>query len=57
LCFTVRDRMRLPAGELFAEVLAEVQERCVWREFEDDVCLVGMEVTRTGLADASRRVA
>jgi serine phosphatase RsbU (regulator of sigma subunit)/putative methionine-R-sulfoxide reductase with GAF domain len=57
LLATVRDRMRLPAGELFAEVLAEVQERCVWREFEDDVCLVGMEVTRTGLADASRRVA
>ena len=33
----VRDRMRLPAGELFGEVLAEVQERRVWREFEDDV--------------------
>lgn len=35
--------------------LAEFQERCVWREFADDVCLVGMEVMRTGLADASRK--
>jgi PAS domain-containing protein len=57
LLAAVRDRMRLPAGELFGEVLAEVQERRVWREFEDDVCLVGMEVTRTGMVDASRRVA
>jgi len=57
LLAAVRDRMRLPAGELFGEVLAEVQERCVSREFEDDVCLVGMEVMRTGLADASRKVA
>jgi PAS domain S-box-containing protein len=57
LLAAVRDRMRLPAGELFQEVLAEVQERCVSREFADDVCLVGMEVMRTGLADTSRRVA
>jgi two-component system, NtrC family, sensor kinase len=57
LLAAVRDRMRLPAGELFYEVLAEVPERRVWREFEDDVCLVGMEVTRTGMVDASRRVA
>ena len=55
LLTAVRDRMRLPARELFGEVLAEVRERCVWREFEDDVCLVGMEVMR--LADTSRRVA
>jgi phosphoserine phosphatase RsbU/P len=57
LLAAVHNRMSLPAGELFREVLAEVQERCVSREFADDVCLVGMEVMRTGLADNSRRVA
>jgi PAS domain S-box-containing protein len=56
LLAAVRDRMRLPVGELFHEVLAEVQERCAAREFSDDVCLVGMEVMRTGLADTGRRV-
>jgi serine phosphatase RsbU (regulator of sigma subunit) len=53
----VRERVRLPASELFRQLLAEVRERCMRREFEDDVCLVGMEVMRTGLADTSRRVA
>jgi sigma-B regulation protein RsbU (phosphoserine phosphatase) len=57
LLAAVRNRMCLPAGELFREVLAEIQEQRVSYEFADDVCLLGVEIQRTGLADTNRRVA
>lgn len=53
----VSERMRLPAAELFSEVLAEIQGCCLSKEFVDDVCLVGMEVMRTGLAGSNLRIA
>ncbi len=53
----VRNRMQLPVGEMFDEILAEIQACCLLREFADDVCLVGMEVTSTGGASDGRSVA
>ncbi|HWF19515.1 MAG TPA: PAS domain S-box protein [Verrucomicrobiae bacterium] len=43
LADAVRRRARLPAGELFDEVLAEIKEFALGQDFVDDVCLVGME--------------
>ncbi|MEA3208983.1 MAG: phosphoserine phosphatase RsbU/P [Chthoniobacter sp.] len=57
LATAVRERLRLPAEELFAQVIAEIQERCVDQEFTDDVCLLGVEVVRTGPANQPRLVA
>jgi serine phosphatase RsbU (regulator of sigma subunit) len=42
----VRKRIQRPAEELFAELLTEAQEFSGSREFEDDVCLVGVEAAR-----------
>jgi sigma-B regulation protein RsbU (phosphoserine phosphatase) len=49
----VRRRLALPAGKLFDEVLAEVQQYAQGKGFADDVCLLGMEVRSLG-APASR---
>jgi sigma-B regulation protein RsbU (phosphoserine phosphatase) len=43
----VRGRIHLPAEQLFAELLTEVQGFSGSREFEDDVCLVGVEAARS----------
>jgi serine phosphatase RsbU (regulator of sigma subunit) len=40
----VRRRARLAPAELFDELLAEVKEFSSDKEFEDDVCLIGMEI-------------
>ena len=56
LLAAVRKRMHLPAGQLFGEVVAEIQQCSVSEQFTDDMCLLGVELTRTGLADSSRRV-
>ena len=40
----VRRRIRFPAEQLFTELLSEVQKFSGGEEFEDDVCLVGLEV-------------
>ena len=40
----VRQRLRLNPGELFDELLAEVKHFSSQKEFEDDVCLIGMEI-------------
>ena len=40
----VRRRVKLPAAELFDELLAEIKEFALGQDFADDVCLVGMEV-------------
>jgi sigma-B regulation protein RsbU (phosphoserine phosphatase) len=39
----VRRRAKLPAGQLFDELLAEIREYALGQDFLDDVCLVGME--------------
>ncbi len=46
----VRRRVQLPATELFAGVISDIREFSGQPEFEDDVCLVGMEVKRLGRA-------
>jgi sigma-B regulation protein RsbU (phosphoserine phosphatase) len=40
----VRDRPKLPAADLFDELLAEIRRFALGQDFVDDVCLVGMEV-------------
>ena len=57
LLAAVGNRMHLPAAQLFSEVVAEIQRSCVSGRFTDDVCLLGVELKRTGLADSSRKVA
>lgn len=42
----VRKRIHLPAEQLFSELLAEVQAFSGSLEFEDDVCLVGVEAAK-----------
>jgi phosphoserine phosphatase RsbU/P len=53
----VGKRMHLPAPDLFGEVVAEIQGSCISGRFTDDMCLLGVELRRTGLADSSRKVA
>jgi serine phosphatase RsbU (regulator of sigma subunit) len=57
LLAAVGKRMQLPAAQLFGEVVAEIQRCCVSGRFTDDMCLLGVELRRTGLADSSRKVA
>lgn len=57
LATAVRRRIGLPAEELFAEVLDEIQHLCVDKEFCDDVCVLGVEVMRTGMLDVDHKVA
>jgi sigma-B regulation protein RsbU (phosphoserine phosphatase) len=42
----VRKRIQKPADDLFEGILAEAQEFSGSQEFEDDVCLVGVEAAR-----------
>ena len=42
----VRKRIQTPPEQLFAELLTEVQQFSGSQEFEDDVCLVGVEAAR-----------
>jgi len=42
----VRKRIDTPPDQLFSELLAEVQQFSGSQEFEDDVCLVGVEAAR-----------
>jgi serine phosphatase RsbU (regulator of sigma subunit) len=44
LLATVRERLTLSPDQLFEVVLGEVQQFAGKADFEDDVCLVGMEV-------------
>ena len=50
LLAAVRRRIALPADRLFDELLAEVRAFTGSDEFEDDVCLVGMERSDVGPA-------
>jgi sigma-B regulation protein RsbU (phosphoserine phosphatase) len=40
----VRRRIHLPSEQLFEELLEEVREYSLSSQFEDDICLLGMEV-------------
>jgi PAS domain S-box-containing protein len=57
LLAAVRKRMHLAARQLFGEVVAEIQGSCVSGKFTDDMCLLGVELRRTGLDDSSQKVA
>ena len=57
LLAAVRKRMHLAAGQLFCEVVAEIQGSCISGQFTDDMCLLGVELRRIGLADSSQKVA
>jgi sigma-B regulation protein RsbU (phosphoserine phosphatase) len=43
LLLDVKNRIQLPAGRLFDDVLEAVRNFSVDQEFDDDVCLVGLE--------------
>jgi sigma-B regulation protein RsbU (phosphoserine phosphatase) len=43
LAAAVRERLQLPAAQLFDEVLAEIREFAADHEFADDVCVVGVD--------------
>lgn len=46
LAAAVRDRIELPPRRLFDELLHEIQQFSVEGEFEDDVCMIAMEIAR-----------
>jgi sigma-B regulation protein RsbU (phosphoserine phosphatase) len=46
LLAAVRQRAKLPTNELFTGLLDEIKHFSASSEFEDDVCIVGMEVKR-----------
>ncbi|HTL57243.1 MAG TPA: SpoIIE family protein phosphatase [Candidatus Limnocylindrales bacterium] len=46
LLAAVQARLQLPAAQLFDEILAEVHRFSAAAEFTDDVCLVGVELTK-----------
>ena len=48
LSATVSRHSALPAPGLFRELLQDIRHFAAGREFDDDVCLVGMEVARLG---------
>jgi sigma-B regulation protein RsbU (phosphoserine phosphatase) len=47
LLAATRRRLQLPMGELMDGLIADVRAHAGENEFEDDVCLLGMEVART----------
>ena len=48
LLTAVRERIDMPLHKLLAEILDETRQFSLRKEFDDDVCIVGMEVTRCG---------
>jgi PAS domain S-box-containing protein len=46
LLAAVRQRVKLPTNELFTGLLDEIKKFSASSEFEDDVCIVGVEVKR-----------
>lgn len=57
LLAAVRRKASLPPAQLFNELLAETQEFSVGKEFDDDVCLVGVELAPGASTTHSRREA
>ena len=56
LLAALRKRIHLPCAELFDEVLKEMRRFSHTNAFADDVCLVGMEIARVGIAQQSQTV-
>ena len=50
----VGDRTVLPVAELCQSLIAEVQQFSATQEFNDDVCLVAMDVDRSRLTFTGR---
>ncbi len=48
LVSSVQQRLQLPASQLFDELLKEIQQFSADGKFADDVCLVGMEISKIG---------
>jgi serine phosphatase RsbU (regulator of sigma subunit) len=48
----VREGVRLPMDQLLDKLVADAQHFSGAQEFEDDVCLVGVDIARLGLPDA-----
>ncbi len=48
LLASVRQKIHLPPEQMFDQLLGEVQQFSVDKEFEDDVCMVALEVTHLG---------
>jgi serine phosphatase RsbU (regulator of sigma subunit) len=46
----MRKRLALPAPQLFDEVVAEIRAYSATGEFEDDVCMVGLEFSGSAAA-------
>jgi serine phosphatase RsbU (regulator of sigma subunit) len=46
LMAAVRERVRLPSAKLLAELFGEIRQFSKRPDFSDDVCLVGVDVTR-----------
>jgi len=46
LMAAVRERVRLPSAKLIAELFGEIRQFSKRTEFSDDVCLIGLDVTR-----------
>jgi phosphoserine phosphatase RsbU/P len=44
----IRNRLKMSPSRLFDELLGSIRDFSLRHEFEDDVCLVGMEVVRLG---------
>jgi sigma-B regulation protein RsbU (phosphoserine phosphatase) len=57
LLAALRKRINLPVAQMFGEIVSEIQGSCVSGHFTDDMCLLGVEVRRTGLADSTAKVA
>lgn len=55
LSAAVRQRIGIPTEELSTQVVDEIQQACVEKEFNDDVCLLGVEVVRTRCSRARAR--
>jgi len=53
LMAAVKARSHLPTAELFAKVMADIQQFCGCAEFTDDVSVVGVGVRRVGPAPES----
>lgn len=52
LTSAISRRAALPTPVLFDELLAEIKEYSSAKKFEDDVCLVGIDIARIGSASA-----
>jgi len=55
LLAAIRARTALPTNELFTGLLDEIKKFSASSEFEDDVCVVGMEVKSLEAGPAGRR--